>query len=423
MFKINPFKRPPAAPSTPAPDKSTQDKIPCYPFTEEGIRARAQQVYERRKTSGLAGTPEGDWQQAIRELRWERSPFGKFYQWTGLGQKKGWDLLTSISLPLIVFMGGTLFTYWNNQQQQRIAVDNREQDLQIAEYRRKQDIKLADDKAKQDTLVNYLDDMSKSIEGGLLDAAPGSKAFVVAQSRTVLALQSLDKKRQQLVIQFLQASGLNEVGKDKDTQKFLEKFAPRNLSKLPRNAKLGLLYRTQMKNANLANSDLSGAKLIGAWLQGANFGCNPSDSKEREDCSDLNYVDLRGAILWDAYLGFALLAAANLEDANFWNADLTGANLTGANLTGANLWNANLSDAILLGTNLTGSKKLTPQQLTGDKAPLLCVVRLPDYITGIYPYRDCDRLPEELVKREPTTFPDLQKAQRVVNEWRQHQFE
>lgn len=165
MFKINLFRKPSPTPSSSAVVKQKAKRSPHYPFTEDGIRKRAQQVYEKRVEQGLEGTSEGDWKQAIRELKWERSPLGKFGRWTGVGQKNGWDLLTSVSLPIVLFAGGSLFTYWNNQQQQRIAVENRQQDLQIADDRHKQDLQIADDRTQQEILNKYLDQMADSLKG------------------------------------------------------------------------------------------------------------------------------------------------------------------------------------------------------------------------------------------------------------------
>jgi hypothetical protein len=93
-------------------------------------------------------------------------------------------LLVGISIPIVLFVGGQYFTNQNNEKQQR----------------------LADDKASKTTLVKYFDQMADSLKDGLLKTNPGDDRFIVAQSRTVLALQSLDKKRQHLVIQFLQAA-------------------------------------------------------------------------------------------------------------------------------------------------------------------------------------------------------------------------
>lgn len=318
-------------------------RSPYYPFTEAGIRKRAQKIYEKRMEEGLEGTPEGDWQQAIRELKWERSLLAQFGRWTGLGQKKGWDivqLLTSISIPVAIFAGGSLFTYWNNQQQQKIA----------------------DDKTKQEIFSKYLDQMAESLNSGLLKAQPGSEKFTIAQARTITTLLSLDKKRQNLLIQFLSASGLNQA-RDKVV---IDKDGKVTLGKGGR----VLLYEAQMAKVNLSNSDLSGAKLIGANLEDANLGCNPSDSQEREHCSDLSLADLRGA-----KLNYANLIRANLRYADLIGADLIGADLGVANLSYADLSGAELFGANFYKANFIGTKGLIDKQLS---EAFLCKTILPE---------------------------------------------
>ena len=59
-------------------------------------------------------------------------------------------------------------------------------------------------------------------------------------------------------------------------------------------------------------------------------------------CADLEDTNLTGANLIGANLTDANLTGANLRAASLW-----GANLTDANLTGTILWGANLTDAIL----------------------------------------------------------------------------
>src|SRR5664280_2440027 len=73
-----------------------------------------------------------------------------------------------------------------------------------------------------------------------------------------------------------------------------------------------------------------------------------------------NHIDLTGAHLAGAQLGWADLTGANLHRANLTRArligaDLTGAYLDGANLAGAYLREADLTGAYLDGANLTGA--------------------------------------------------------------------
>ena len=82
------------------------------------------------------------------------------------------------------------------------------------------------------------------------------------------------------------------------------------------------LARTHLEGADLEEANLEGADLAGARLDGAN----------------LKKANLKGA-----YLGWAHLEGANLEQAHLEDAFLVNANLKGAYLAGANLKGANMS--------------------------------------------------------------------------------
>ena len=446
---------------------------------EQRLRDKAYEIWEKR---GKTGTLEENWDAAIKALKWQRllQPFSNFWHWTGIQEKKGWEvvqLLVGISIPIVLFVGGQYFTTQNNEKQQKLADDKTTQDRQ-----------LADDKNKQDTLVKYLDQMADSLQHGLLKANPGDDQFIVAQSRTVLALQSLDKKRQHLVIQFLQTAGLNKVG---------EQTKPNQDGKIQlKKSDKVLLYQAQMSKAILANSDLSGGVLIGVNLEQANLGCYPRESKDSGQCSDwsgahLNKATLSGATLSGATLSGAHLSDADLSDATLSGAHLSGAHLSGAHLnkahlnkahlfdatlSGADLGSADLSDATLilahlnkahlsgahlsdatlsgahlsdatldgahlrlarlgsadlsgadlsgadlLATDLRGAKNFDPRQLRGERQPLLCNVALSadfkdkDKLKD----RDCDRLPQKLLERDPQRFSSLEAAKKYVDEARQ----
>ncbi|XGW00888.1 MAG: pentapeptide repeat-containing protein (plasmid) [Leptolyngbya sp. BL-A-14] len=248
----------------------------------------------------------------------------------------------------------------------------------------------------------------------------------MAQSRTVLALQSLDRKRQHLVIQFLSASGLN----DQPDKSWHLHDKEGLLNPLPAKNRV-LLYRAQLSKANLVNSDLSGAMLVGTNLREANLSCDPPDSRDPNKCSDLSKADLRGANLHlakllDTNLSFANFEGANLEVTSFTGAYLYSANLRGADLSLAklrlaHLSGANLSKAILLATDLHQTTDLAPEQLEGRDPPLLCGSALPEGFT-VNPNRDCDRLPQILLERDPEYFKTLKDAQDFVNVWRQQKW-
>ena len=93
------------------------------------------------------------------------------------------------------------------------------------------------------------------------------------------------------------------------------------------------LNHTNLIGANLSNTDLRSADLVGAHLNNAN----------------LTNTDLRTANLIGADLRGAILIGANLTNAFLDYANLKGADLRDANLSRANLSNANLEGVYTIG--------------------------------------------------------------------------
>ncbi len=347
-----------------------------HPFTDEQVSARAYALWQQR---GPDSTPEENWRDAINALCWEQRrkrvtmplrrlwwqtglgpPIQRGWKWTGIPEKRGWDFAQLLAVPVVLALVGWGLNEYAKERDHRQQQAEKEKEQLIADNKAQQDRQLADDKSRQDTLVKYLDQMADSLKDGLLNAKPGNNEFVIAQSRTVLALQSLDRKRQHLAVQFLRASGLSDAPDDQWQPKL---DVHGNIANLPAKSRV-LLYRAQMEKANLANSDLSGAVLIGSVLGEANLGCDPPDSKDASRCSDLSGADLRSADLTNANLEGAKLTGVYLFGANLFRAHLIRADLTFAKLTGANLTFAKLTGADLGGANLFGAK-LWGADLTG----------------------------------------------------------
>ena len=196
------------------------------------------------------------------------------------------------------------------------------------------------------------------------------------------------------------------------------------------------LRGANLSNADLSEADLRGANLIGANLRGANLiGANLSNA-------DLSGINLSGAnlpIYRPTYLTNAYLPAAYLSNAQIV-AKLRGVQLDGTyrlhlhltdaqissihltDLSGADLSGADLSEVILCCVDLSSVKGLTPKQLFHS---FLCNVLLPDDIQDpnrhFFPEdikpdsnRDCEKLPELLVKRYPEEYETLEKAKEFV---------
>jgi hypothetical protein len=105
--------------------------------------------------------------------------------------------------------------------------------------------------------------------------------------------------------------------------------------------------------AQLANADLSSAKLQGASFRGAHL-----------QGATLQDAHLQGASLQEAHLQDTSLDRAELEGATLEGADLQGASLQDAHLQGATLYKAGIEGASLLGAQLQGAL-LSGAQLQG----------------------------------------------------------
>src|SRR5918912_693578 len=150
----------------------------------------------------------------------------------------------------------------------------------------------------------YIDRVSdRLMEKHLGTGKAPPEVHLVAQVRTATTLGQLDRRRRNVVLQFLTTAGLTHGVESQDGP-----------------------VESLLSGANLRWIDLSEALLAGADLHKA----------------DLTGTDLRAANL----------VAANLLAANLDGADLHGAVLHGAVLYEANLRKANLSNAGLRGVNL-----------------------------------------------------------------------
>ncbi len=167
-------------------------------------------------------------------------------------------------------------------------------------------LQVAADQQQESTLETYLDRMSGFLlDRNLSKSQPGDQVRALAKAETFITLRRLDPSRKGILLEFLYESGL--------------------------------IFRNNVI-VDLSGADLSEAKITGEI-----------------DTSSARSIDIRGALLWNANLSYAILPGADLEYANLTSADLTGVNLVGANLSNANLTNAILSDTSLDYANLKGA--------------------------------------------------------------------
>jgi uncharacterized protein YjbI with pentapeptide repeats len=286
-------------------------------------------------------------------------PVKLFWNWTGFGEKKLLDLVQILFVPVAIAAAGIWF---------QDNIKGREESS--AKIKTVEELKVADSKAKQETLTKYLDQMSDLLEKGLLKSKQDSPMFIIAQSKTVTALQSLDTERQRLLIQFFKSANLNTLDGGK-----------------------GLLFKARMSKAQLQGIDLSEINLKEVDLSGSN----------------LNKSNLIGADLSGSNLGGANIRRAYLEKANFNGVDLNEANLKRSDLS-----RASFTNALMRYTNMSNVTNLNKEQLEKASSPLICATILPGHIK-INDKRDCAAMPQILLKRYPLMLKKLEEAVDFMN--------
>jgi hypothetical protein len=203
------------------------------------------------------------------------------WKWTGLPKRTLWDWLELLIVPIVLVLGGYLFTRSETRRTQEIANQQRILDREIADQRR-----------QDATLQAYLDHMGQLLldkNHPLRQSKEGDEVRTLAQARTLTELRQLDGVRAGRVLQFLYDAGL-----------------------ITKNRFVLTLF-----GVDLSEADLRGAPL--------------------------NLADLRGVILRQAHLNLAFLKEADLEGADLRVADLRWAQLEGAALDLADLRGADLS--------------------------------------------------------------------------------
>jgi uncharacterized protein YjbI with pentapeptide repeats len=390
-------------------------------FTDEQIRVKAYQLWEKNKEQ----SPEENWNAAVKALERERfwRPFISVWRWTGIGEKKGWDIVTGLSLPLIVFGGGILFNYLNGQQQQKIA----------------------EEKQKDELLKTYINDMKASLldkDHPLRKSKKNDESRSIARTITLTTLTQLNSEQDQqkakegkynqrkgLIMQFLYESGLSKSDTKVTPIVLLNKadFTFANLENsfliaanlfganlFGANLNFAHLRSANLESANFRSASLFGTNLFGtnikfanikfvnlkfANLESANLNSAELNSADLEG-ANLKFANLESANLFDANLRSAELFGANLFDAQFGNADLESANLFDANLKSANLFDANLKsanlfDANLKSANLESASLYNAKNLTNKQIKSAC-----SWEKAIYTEPEFNNLTKEWIAKD-----------------------
>jgi hypothetical protein len=168
------------------------------------------------------------------------------WKWTGLPKQTFWDWLALLIVPIVLAIGGYLFTRSDNRAT-RAAAERRAQD---------------------DALQAYLDNMSGMLipskdQPSLYDEHPPGSLSSVARARTLTVLPRLGQDLKARVVQFLYESDLITENR------VIVNLKGANLSYANLSyADLSEAYLSEAKGATMRKADLSGAYLLWANLRG-----------------------------------------------------------------------------------------------------------------------------------------------------------
>jgi len=160
----------------------------------------------------------------------------KLWEWTSFGEKSGWDWMELLIIPLVLALGGLLFS---------LAQDTRQQEI---EERRAQAQRAAEEQRAQDeALQAYLEGMgSLLLDEDLRSSKADDEVRTLAEARTSTVLSRLDGSRKRSVVLFLYKS------------KLIQKDQP-----------IVPLVDVDLSDADLSDADLSDADLRYADLSDA----------------------------------------------------------------------------------------------------------------------------------------------------------
>jgi uncharacterized protein YjbI with pentapeptide repeats len=247
------------------------------------------------------------------------------WKWTGLSEKTFWDWLKLLIVPIVLSVGGYLFTHAESRAV-RVATVTRAQD---------------------EALQAYLDQIGQMLldkDRPLRQSKSSDDVRILARARTLTVLSRLDGPRKGEVVQFLYESGLISRRWVRWKQRPIVRLIQADLA----GADLSERY---LEGADLRGTNLTGATLQATYLEGAHLNRARLEraylSRARLDGVNFSHANLKGADLSDASLINTNLRYADLRGASLKGADLTEASLTGAKLINASLREANLRDATM----------------------------------------------------------------------------
>jgi uncharacterized protein YjbI with pentapeptide repeats len=290
------------------------------------------------------------------------------WAWTGLTkpqQRTFWDWLSLLIVPIVLALGGYLFT---RSESRRTKED--------AERQRAVDREIADERRQDDTLQTYLDQMGQLLldkDRPLRESKKNDEVRTLARARTITTLGMLDPSRKATLLEFLYESGLIEAQdgpivdlQDADLREaHLDRIVLRGTQLSGVNLEKARLGAANLDMAHLRSAKLRGANLllrlpsVGGYY--SMWGATVARGYLR--WADLQHANLTLANLTESDFNFANLSNANLTKANLGNTDLTDAKLHNTDLTDAKLHNANFKGADLSNANLTGATDISEEKL------------------------------------------------------------
>src|SRR5918994_5299687 len=116
------------------------------------------------------------------------------WKWTGLPKQTLWDWLDLLIVPVVLALGGYLFTRFESQRTQQNAEKQRDLDRKIANERTETDRHIADQRRQDDTLQAYLDQIGQLLldkDRPLRESQEGDEGRTLARARTLTVLTRL----------------------------------------------------------------------------------------------------------------------------------------------------------------------------------------------------------------------------------------
>jgi Pentapeptide repeats (8 copies) len=153
---------------------STEDKLHLTPFPPEDEKEAQKELNHLRKHIRNDGV------------------FKTTHKWTGFQEKTLWDWLQLLLIPLVLTVGGLLFSTYQHNTDQQSALDQQQATILQTYFDNIQDL-----------LLNH-----NLLKSSLDTSNPYHDVSILARARTLTAIQGLDPERKGLLVQFLYEAGL-----------------------------------------------------------------------------------------------------------------------------------------------------------------------------------------------------------------------